>query len=254
MTSKKVVNKKVVLTADFYGLTQEEKLKKETDMTLAQKNNPLLVPGLNPTAVVIQNRIIALTDPNTGLVHELEMVRANEKTLVGQIADEVKAIESIIVSEWMSQTQSAIAGDVNKAATLKFGVKGVSGGGAQTSSVMEMAKTATSAPVIVKIDTDVHDEHILHIHNNITNKRGHGKDILRVDMYAQNGGTLPINFAALIANGGQLLGTAERGVYINTIIATTANSGTTVYYIAVYISKKTKKPVAYSVVASAKIK
>ncbi|MHB8260537.1 MAG: hypothetical protein ACYDCN_02030 [Bacteroidia bacterium] len=253
MTSKKVIVKKVVLTADFQGLTKEEKLSKETDMAKAQKDNPLLVPGLNPTAVSVQNRIIALTDPNTGLIPELEAVRANEKTLVGQIDAEIKAIESIIVSEWMPQTQSAIGGDVNKAATLKFGVKGISGGKAQTITVDEMGRTIGSAPVIIRIDV-IAGVQTLHVRNNITGKIGHGKNILRADVYGQTGGTMPTDLATLIANGGGWLGTVKRGKFINPIAVTTGNKGKEEYYIVTYIDKITLKPVAYSIVAHETIK
>jgi len=57
----------------------------------------------------------------------------------------------------------------------------------------------------------------------------------------------------LQAAGGQILGEADRGVYIN-IIPTTVAKNTEIYYIAVYKGRKAKKTVAQSVVASAAVK
>jgi len=254
---KKKLAKKFILTADLHGKTQEDTLAKETDMVKAQIANPTLVPGLNPTAATVQGQITAITDPNTGLIHQRSVLEAQTKALTLQINKGIEDIRDIIIDDWMPQTQSALTATpalaltaASNAALLLFGVKGVSGGAAQATNIALMSKTATSAPVIVKIDTDVAGEHILHIHNNITGKRGHPADVSEVDIYAQTGGTQPANLAALQAAGGQILGEAERGVYIY-VIPTTVAKNTTIYYIAVYKGKKTKKTVAQSVVATA---
>src|ERR1035437_147296 len=112
----------------------------------------------------------------------------------------------------MSQTQAAIGGDVNKAATLHFGIKGISGGKAQTITVDEMGRTIGSAPVIIRIDV-LAGVQTLHVVNNITRKIGHGKNILRADVYGQTGGTPPTTLAELIANVGGWLGTIKRGKF-----------------------------------------
>ena len=260
MTSKKKLTKKFILTADLHGKTQEDTLAKETDMVKAQIANPGLVAGLNPTALAVQAKIVAITDPNTGLIHQRAVAEALTKSLTLQINEGIADVKNIIVDDWMPQTQTALTATpalaltaASNAALLLFGVKGIAGGAAQTTSIASMSKNATSAPVIVKIDTDVAGEHILHIHNNITGKRGHPTDVAEVDVYAQNGGTQPVNLAALQAAGGQILGEAERGVYIN-FIPTTVAKNTQIFYIAVYKGKKTKKTVAQSVVASAAVK
>ena len=257
--AKKVLSKKIILIANFQGLTLEEKLQKLTNMALAQAGNPTLVPGINPTVAAVQAEIALIDDPNTGYIHQRAVSEALTKSLTLKINESEKAIQDIVMDDWMPQTQSALTATpaltltaASNAALLLFGVKGVAGGAAQSTSVMDMAKNITSAPVIVKIDTDVAGEHILHIHNNLTGKRGHPKDV-EVDVYAQNGGTQPASLAALQAAGGQILGEAERGVYINQIPATVA-SNTIIWYIAVYKSEKTKKTVAQSVVAYAKVK
>ena len=248
MTSKKVLNKKLILTADFTGLTLEEKLSKQTDMVKAQIANPTLVPGLNPTATSLQTQIVALTDPNTGLIHQRSVLLAQVHALTAQINKAETTIKDIIVSQWMPQVQNALTGTANaisNAALLLFGIKGQTGGSTTGAGVME--KAADTAPVIAKIDNQ-HNKQTLHIHNNLTGKTGHPKNVLRVDVYGQTGGTAPTDLAGLIANGGGWLGTAKRGKFISPL--TTANAGKTEYYIAVYIDKETLKPIAYSTVAS----
>ena len=260
MSRTKALNKKFILTANFQGLTLEEKLQKLTNMALAQAGNPTLVPGINPTVAAVQAEIALIDDPNTGYIHQRAVSEALTKSLTLKINESEKAIQDIVIDNWMPQTQIALtatpalaAAAQSNAALLLFGVKGVAGGAAQTTNIADMSKNAASAPVIVKIDTDVAGEHILHIHNNITGKRGHPTDVAEVDVYAQNGGTQPANLAALQAAGGQILGEAERGVYIN-FIPTTVAKNTQIFYIAVYKGKKTKKTVAQSVVASAAVK
>ncbi len=253
--AKKVLSRKLILTADFTGLTLEEKLTKQANMAKAQTNNPLLVPGLNPTAAAVEADITALTDPISGLIHERGVIRAQEESLTLAINKAETAIKDIIVSQWMPQTQTALTGTTNaevNAALLLFGIKGQTSGHTPV-TVASLSKTASSAPVIVKIDIDVHGQHILHVHNNITGKIGHPKDVLRVDIYAQTGGTAPANLAALVTNGGGWLGTTKRGKYINQFTVTAANQGKVEYYIAVYIEKATKKPGAQSVPESAMI-
>jgi hypothetical protein len=249
MASKKVVNKKIVVTSNLNNLSETELEKSFDKLQTAAAN----APGglvLNPTPAAVLTQINA----RKALITDRENHLALAKQDTENIGKADTTLKNIFTSQWANQIQNFAGITVAQIKAMAYGVKGISGGTAETTSVMEMSKTVTSAPVIVKVDTDVIGEQIAHIHNNITGKRGHGKDILRVDVYAQYGGTLPANLAALQAAGGQLLGTAERGVYINPIVTTAANKNTNVYYIAVYVGKKTKKIVAQSVVFTAVIK
>ncbi|MHB8401904.1 MAG: hypothetical protein ACYDCN_07805, partial [Bacteroidia bacterium] len=216
------------------------------------------VPGLNPTAASVETLVDAIMNRSTGLIVQRDNARILETSLTEQINKGIADVESIITRQWMPQTEAALKTNANKismAKDLLFGVKGIMGGKAQDISVMEMGKTKTSAPVIVKVDTDVKNEHIIHTHNNITSKRGHPKDVSEVDIYATKpGAALPMNLADLLANGGAELGVSERGVYINEIVTTTANKNLPIHYIAVYKGKKTKKPVAESNVFTVTIK
>jgi len=253
--AKKVLTKKLILTADFKDLDLEGRLEKETNMAKAQADYPSIVPGLTPTTAVVQADIVAITDPHTGLLHQRAAAKALEESLTVQINNAEKAIRTIIVSEWMPETQSAITGNINAesyAATLQFGIKGQTTGHTPV-TVADLSKSVSSAPVIVRIDFSVHGQHIIHVHNNITGKIGHPTDVARVDIYGQTGGTAPTNLAALITNGGGWLGSCKRGKFINTFTVTAANQGKVEFYIAVYIEKATMKPGAQSVPESATI-
>ncbi|HEX7415427.1 MAG TPA: hypothetical protein VF411_15395 [Bacteroidia bacterium] len=264
MASKKKLSKKFLLTADFRGLTKEEKLTKETNMTLAQIDNPTLVPGLTPTGLTVQAQIVVLTDPNTGLIHQHDVMAGQLYAMTEDIDKKITAIKDIIVSKWMPQTEAALTATPalaliaeKNAKLLLFGVKGVAGGAAQTSSVMEMGKTAESKPVIARIDTNVKGQHTLHEHNSITGKIGHPKKtVLRIDVYGQTGGIPPANLTDLIKNGGGWLGTIKRGKFVNVYTVTTGtggNKGLEEYYILVYIDAVTLKPAAQSKTDSAPI-
>ena len=253
--AKKVLTKKLILTADFKGLDLEGRLEKETNMAKAQADNPNIVPGLSPAAAAVQTSIVAITDPHTGLLHQRAAAKALEESLTVQINNAEKAIRTIIVSEWMPETQSAITGNINAesyAATLQFGIKGQTTGHTPI-TVAELAKSVASAPVIVRIDFSVHGQHIVHVHNNITGKIGHPTDVERIDIYGQTGGAAPTNLAALITNGGGWLGSCKRGKFINQFTVSATNIGKVEYYIAVYIEKATMKPGAQSLPESATI-
>lgn len=256
---KKVLNKKLILTADFHGLTAEEKLTKETNMAKAQVDNPTLVPTLNPTATNVQASIALINDPSTGLIHQREVLRGQEKALTLQINKGIHDIQNTIIDQWMPQTQTALTATPalaavaeSNAAKLLFGVKGQTGGG-NNLNLGSSQKTAESAPVITRIETNVKGQHTLHEHNNLTGKIGHPKDVLRIDVYGQTGGTAPANLAALIANGGGWLGTIKRGKYVNPFVVNATNKDKPEFYILVYIDKATKKPAAQSNVESAVI-
>jgi len=114
MTSKKKLTKKFILTADLHGKTQEDTLSKETDMVKAQIANPTLVSGLNPTATTVQGQITAITDPNTGLIHQRAVLEAQTKALTLQINKGIEDIKDIIIDQWMPQTQSALTAKPGK--------------------------------------------------------------------------------------------------------------------------------------------
>lgn len=72
---------------------------------------------------------------------------------------------------------------------------------------------------------------------------------LRLGIKEQKEST-PNDLATLLANGGKFLGTAVRGKFISNF---PNGKGKEIFYIAVYVDKKTLKPVRQSVVADAMV-
>ena len=246
--SKKVVNKKIIVTSNLDNQTEAELGKSFNKLETGAAN----APGglvLNPTQAQVLAKITARENLITDRANHLALAHQDTEDILKADTD----LKNIFTSVWGNQIQNFTGITVGQIKAMAYGVKGIAGGAAQEISVMEMGKTKASAPVITKIDIDIVGEHIIHTHNNITGKRGHPKDVSEVDMYAKTGGTPPADLADLLANGGQLVGESERGVYIYEIPTTVAKN-TLIHYIAVYKGRKTKKPVAQSNVMSAKVK
>ena len=229
--------KKLVLTVDLHGLKEQAKLQRFTDLQAAHQANIAWIPGLTPTPSAVATAITAAK----GMLTSRNSLREQLKQITEQYHLAEKSLTDIFIS-WMAQAQLAISGDTTKAKALGYGEKGP-GGKHPINDEIE--------PVIVKIDINVRGVHKLHIRDSITNKRKLPAGIGRIDIYGQTGGDAPIDLAHLIMNGGGYLGEASKGDYVNDL--PTGNVGKSEYYIAVYIGKKTKKPVAQSVVASAMI-
>jgi hypothetical protein len=229
--SRKVINKKIVVVTNFNNQTEGELTTTYNKLQNGVATNAPAGLAVSPTTTAVENKITARND--------LFITRSNLHALLKQNTEDIHSADSnlkaIFTDQWAAQIQSFPGITVNQIIDMGFGVKGLS---SQTSTVADTDKTATSAPFIIKIDTDVKGRHTLHIHNNITGKIGHPKDVERIDIYGQTGGVAPANLAALIANGGGWLGTAKRGKYINEFVVTPENQRKSEYYIAVYIDKK----------------
>ncbi len=229
--------KKLVLTVNLHGLKEQDKLQKMSDMQAAHLANTAWIPGLTPAPSAVGTSITtakAILTTRNSLREQLK--QATEQF---HLAD--KTLTNIFVS-WAAQVQDAISGDTTKAKALGYGEKGQG---------VKHPINDESAPVIVKIDINVRGEHKLHLANNLTKKRKLPPGIARIDIYGQTGGDAPLDLAHLIINGGGYLGEATKAEFVNAL--PTGNVGKVEYYIAVYVGKKTKKPVAQSMVESAMI-
>lgn len=267
--SKKVVNKKIIVASNLDGKTEGELTTSFGKLQNGVATNAPSGLVTNPTPLVVAGMI---TDRNNFLLKKESLI-AETKQNTEDIHTSDTGLKNVFTSQWATQIQNFGGITVNQIKGMGYGVKGIAGGAAETTSIDEMGRLGTtSAPVIVKIDTDVKNEHIIHTHNNLTGKRGHPKDVLEVDIYSKPGGAPPRNLADLLAKGGQLLGTSERGIYINLVVAipatpaipatgttpaipaTPGNIGEPIHYIAIYKGRKTKKTIAESNVMTAEIK
>ena len=194
--SKKVVNKKIIVTVNFRNMTEAELTTAFTKKQTAAGNAPAGLT-LNPTAAAVLTQI----GSRGTLLNTKANLEAQLKSNTQNIHDADRALKDVFVDDWATQIQNFPNITVAQVQAMAFGVKGIDSGHAAT-AVEDTARNAASAPVIIKIDADVHGQHTLHTRNNLTGKIGHPKDVSRIDMYGQTGGTQPADLAALIANGG----------------------------------------------------
>jgi len=253
MTTKKKLEKKFILTADF-PKTEEGRIQKAIAMIKAEIDNPGFVPGLNPAASAVQSQITTITDPGTGFMAQRDTARALEKTLTAKITKAVDNVQDIITRQWMPQAEAVLKNDpdkINKAKTLEFGIKTVDSGHVDSTTAKTRAANTESTPVIVSADINVHNQHTLVIHDSHTKKFKLRPDVLRIDVYGVTSDTAPAGLSDLIAKGGGYLGQAGKGgKFVHTYTADPAKKQTE-HYIAVYVGKATKKPIAESPVKSA---
>ena len=242
----KVVNKKIIPTTNFNNKTETELGIAYNKLQNGVATNAPTGLSVNPTPANVLTQIAN----RTTLLTQRSSLEAQLKQNTTNIQSADTALKTIFTDQWASQIQNFAGITVAQIKGMGFGVKGLD---SQSTTVDEASKNASSAPVIIKVDTDVKGQHTIHVHNNITGKIAFPKDVLRIDIYAQTGGVAPNNLATLITNGGGWLGTAKRGKYVNQFTVTPANLDKPEYYIAVYIDKSTKKPAAQSTVESASI-
>jgi hypothetical protein len=238
------LEKKLVLTLNYYGLTVGEKIEKETDIANAHQSNPSEVPGLTPAPSAVLNLIDDLNQKIT----LRDTLKAQVKALTGEIRNDNEDILNILMDQWRPQTQTAIGNDMAKAKLLGWGIKGIDSG--HTAIAVQAAKAESSTPYISRIDINVREQHTVHIINNITGKRKIPAGVLCTDVYCYIGeaGLSFTDLSQMITAGGTYLGQARWGKFANTI---PGKKGKTAYYIAVYVNKKTKKPMTQSPVESA---
>ena len=232
------MEKKVVVVADMGSLSDTDFATESDLKSQAMNDNPGIVPTISPTAAVVQSKAADMKKEMKD--RDLLVSEAQQKT--SNIEAMRKDLTNIFTSQWAFQIQDAVAGDEGKVEVLRFKVKG---------KTPAPPPEPDSMPLVSKIDINVAGQHTLYLINSITHKKALPSGILRIDIYGQSGGTLPANLAELIANGGGYLGQAVGGKYVN--VFTDQKTGTVEYYIAVYVSSKTKNPFSYSKTARAVI-
>lgn len=235
--TKKIV-KKMILVLRYGGLNELDKLKLLRKIQKANAVVPLVVPGLNPAAGAVGTML----DDAQGYLDSRTALELQIKQLTGQFHDKVDSVIDIYINKWMSQTLAVINNDPNVAKSLGWGVK---------NEIETQGQVKEYELVIVKVETNVHGQHTVHFLDGNSGKKALPPGVLRIDVYGQTGGTQPADLTALIANGGGYLGQATKAVFVE--VLPTGNTGKTEYYIGAYVGKKTKKPVAQSVVFGAPI-
>jgi hypothetical protein len=230
--------KKVIVTSNLKGKTETDLLKAVNDRIQAALNNTSIVPALNPTPAQMQTK----TQNYATLLVTRDTLRAQQKQNTALILQAEADILNNINSQWVPYIQQQIAGDISKAKLLGFGVKGIDNG--QADELVE--KAAETHPIISRTDVNVHLQHALYITNSRSGKNKLPADAKHIEIYEQIGGTAPTSIKTMVHAG-----IAKKGKFINHF--DDADLGKTVYYIAVYIDKKTLQPLEQSPVVSAMI-
>ncbi len=236
MVTKKKLIKKLIVTVNLDGLTETERIKKMTDMAIAAQNNPTVVPGLSPTPAQVITRIQA----ETSLMVQRDTMRASQKQLTAQIYQADFDLKNIFTDQWAPLVQQTIGNDVSKAKLLGFGIKGMDDGSVDE----EVALASNSHPIISHIDVNVHLQQTLHIKNSQSGSIKLPSDAKQIYIYEQIGGEAPTDIKQMVHAG-----IVNRGRFINHFDV--ADLGKTVYYIAVYIDRKTLKPLEQSPIEKA---
>jgi len=227
MTQKKLV-KKLILTANLKGLSELKFKRKARVMAQSQIDEPTFVPGLNPPGTVVIGKI----DDLEALYDTRGLLQAQMKANTGKIKDSEDEIRDIITDLWMPQTQKAIGRDEGKAKRLGYGIKGVDDG----HSDQHTWTTDNSFPIIISIDKNVQMQHTLYIHNNRSGEIVLPDDASRIDVYEWIGDDEPPYDLLKLS----FLGVAKGGKFINHFEADQFEKH--VWYVVVYVSKKTGKP------------
>jgi len=221
--SKKVTEKKIILTTNFHGKTEDEKLDKS--QTIAQKQSDTgYVATLNPSAAqMLLDIAAARTLKAKRLVQE-----AATKTTTEQFNDAIYTITDTITRTWAAQTETAIGRDKNKAIELGYDIKGIVGGKTAKSKIL----IADSHLVIKEVKNSGALMHTISVINSLTDDFTLPDDADHVDIFEIEGGDTP----PISLKGATYLGVVKHGQFINCFPPEMINK--TIWYIVCYVPKK----------------
>jgi len=235
----KKLTKELILISGLTGLTLDEFVKRVLELARAAKDNPLIAPDLDPVPADIMTKANVVST----LIGNRTTLAASVKAITVEISAGKSELLNLMNNSWAPQAQLAVNGNVKDAKTLAWLIKGLYTGEAPV--VVGMA--ADSHPVVNYVNNSNHLEHKVSIVNNITGKFAVPKDASRTEVYQQIGGLTPPDDISKMNH----LGPAKSGKYKNTFNIADLNK--IVYYMVVYIDKKTQKPLIQSPIFSATI-
>jgi len=229
--------KKLILALNFRTRTSKEKIEKVGTISAAHAANAGYVPNLNPATTVVDDKL----DVIKGLYASRDLKIAEVQGISEDILAKEAEVTNIVQDKWLGQTQNAIAGDMQKAKTLGYDIKGE-----QAQRDKESATyIATSKPLIAEI-TFGSLTHNIEIINSESKDYILPIDASTLELYEYIGETCPTSIKKMT-----YLGPVKKGKY--TSIFEEDDLGKTVWYIAVYRGKDPKKLSQLSVKMSATI-
>ena len=232
------LEKDVIVVADLSGIPAKQKVEKIGVYANLMTDNPTIVANISPTAAVLQTKVDLI---NAKFVKHKTMEEAL-MAFTKEINKDVKEASDVVVKEWVGQVSKACAGNILLIEKLGFGVKNTK----VKLTTATRGRVTNSNPIISEVDSSVPNRHKIFVINSKTGKAGKPADALQTSVYGQIGGVTPNDVNKMIT-----FGIIDRGVYIHDFDP--ADKGKVVFYIIAYISKKTKKAVAFSPVFMAYI-
>jgi len=241
MTYKRVLKKELIVISNLKGLKMGDFTKKVKGYCTAHTDNPTIVTNLSPTTTVVEAKIESII--------EIEAERTEIFKSYMQKTNLMNSIKRDVTNDinngWCNQVQNAVAGDTSKVILLGYGIKGIINGASPANALI--GRAMESYPSISKIVSTISCQHKIFTRNSATGKVKLPSDAKSIEIYMQIGGLTPPTEIKNMSH----LGSCTRGNLINKF--DTADIGKIVYYIAVYMDKKTKKPIGFSHVASAMV-
>ena len=239
MSTKKKLNKELILVSGLTGLPLPDYVKRVDVLADVAIANPLIAPDLDPTPIAIKAKSAGITKA----VGERTLMESAVLSKTVYINKEKSELTNFINNSWAPDAQKACAGDAEKAKLLAWYSKGIDTGEADAKAIV--GSVTDSYPSIQKIDSSNHLMHTAHIRNSASGKRGLPLDAKSTELYMQIGGlTPPVDYKTM-----QHVGAVINGSRIINFDA--ADIGKPVYYIALYIGKKSKIAMIQSPVMSA---
>ncbi|MEI8204461.1 MAG: hypothetical protein WCH34_15675 [Bacteroidota bacterium] len=220
--------KKLIVTVNLKNLPFGKFMTKSKAMVKAQEDNPGMVTGLDPAATVVKAKLVLIDNKNT----ERKNLEQTKKELTGEINTLRNDVTNILTDSWAGEVQKASNGDVDFVKLFGFGVKGIDDGHSEPEVTI-----ANSIPLISEVLNTRHLHQDVSIINSSTKSIALPKGAKECVIFLLIGTTEPSDISQM-----QYQGATQKGKFSHDFKSDEA--GKTAYYIAVYTSKATGKPVA----------
>lgn len=231
MATRKLLVKKIIVVVKLSDLTEIKFKEKVRNIITAMGNNPTYVPNIYPSAADMELEYTNMDD----LFKQRGVLATLQKANTASIENAMYKIGSTITSRWANQVQNAPGITLAKIVKLCMDAKGLVNG----KTKVVVGKASNSNPIITSVESKHHLQHTINIINSANGKTGKPADANSLNVYMQIGGEMPTDI-----NKMRSAGIATNGKYTEKFKAEDLYK--LVYYIAVYISKETLKPMIIS--------
>jgi hypothetical protein len=219
--AKKNLDPKTEVTANLDGLTKPQFVVKAGGIAQAAIDNSTIAPtSLDPAPAVLKAEVQNMSTLMVTKENILQQLKQN----TGLINKSERKIKDYIIDGWLPEVQKYVT-DPEDIKLLGLGIKNVDDGHSDS-----LATILNSRPENSDFEYR-HLEHILTFRNSLTGLIALPDDVKDMDVYEYIGTTAPTSLKQMT-----YLGRASRGKF--TVHFTEDQVGLTVWYVAVYIGKK----------------